>query len=67
MEKRREEVRRKVRREIVIREDLCLLLVGARRSESVPVRRRAMVDVTARIDTCVAGEFDFGGPEDEGG
>ena len=38
--------------------------VGATRSERVPVTRRAMVEVKATIETCVAGEFDDGGPVD---
>ena len=38
--------------------------VGARRSERVPVTRRAMVEVRATIETWVAGEFDDGGPVD---
>ena len=40
---------------------------GARKSESVPVTRRAMVDVRATIETCVAGEFKDVGPGEGGG
>ena len=36
--------------------------VGAKRSESVPVRRRAKVEVRAMIDTCVDG-WPAGGDE----
>lgn len=35
-------------------------VAGARRSERVPVRSRAMVDVRATMETCVAGELELG-------
>ena len=41
--------------------------MGARRSDSVPVARRAKVDVMATMETWVAGEFDGGGPAEGGG
>lgn len=43
-----------------------MVVVGARRSERVPVRRRAMVEVRATMETCVAGELE-GGMGVEGG
>ena len=33
----------------------------------MPVARRARVDVRATMETCVAGEFEAGGPADGGG
>ena len=66
-EKRRVEKRRKTSLDIVQLRSLPFSVVGARRSESVPVRRRAMVEVRAIIETCVAGELESGGPEVEGG
>ena len=50
-EKRRAKDRRKVRRETVQRRSLGWEVVGARTSESVPARRRAMVEVKATIET----------------
>ena len=63
------EPRRKVKREIVRRRDgwWCVSAVGARRSERVPVARRARVDVMATIETFVAGELERGGPGEGGG
>ena len=34
--------------------------MGARRSERVPVSRRARVEVRATMETCVAGELELG-------
>ena len=38
-------------------------MAGASRSESVPVTRRARVDVSAMIETCVAAELEGGAKE----
>lgn len=59
-EKRRVEIRRNVTRDTVHARWLEGEVVGARRSERVPVSRRAMVEVVATIETCVAGEFELG-------
>ena len=65
------DVSRNVRREILRRfRGGCWGLgdgEGARRSESVPVARRASVEVKATTETCVAGEFDGGTPAEGGG
>ena len=68
-EKRRVLIRRKDIREMVkgfLVPGLLLEVEGARRSLSVPVRRRARVEVRAMMDTCVAGEFDEGMEVDGG-
>ena len=73
-EKRRVLVRRKVRRETVRGGLLLGLLLGvgvgvvegARRSDRVPVRSLAKVEVRATMETWVAGEFEWG-MEAEGG
>ncbi len=67
-EKRRVESRRNVTRETVQVRGLGGEVVGARRSERVPVRRRARVEVRATMETWVVGEFEVGiGVEVEGG
>lgn len=47
-------------------ESLAGEVAGARRSERVPVRSRAMVDVRATMETWVAGELALGTVEEGG-
>ena len=66
-DKRRVEARRKA---ILLRVKVRFVwgaVEGATRSERVPVTRRAMVDVRATMETCVAGEFRDVGPGEGGG
>lgn len=46
---------------------LVVVVVGASRSERVPVRRRARVEVRATMETWVAGELELGIEGVEGG
>ena len=68
-EKRRAKIRRKDRRETVkgflvapVAEEgvVMVVVVGARRSLKVPVSSLASVEVRAKMDTFVAGEFEDG-------
>lgn len=46
---------------------IVVVVVGASRSERVPVRRRARVEVRATMETWVAGELELGIEGVEGG
>ena len=67
-EERRAKSRRKDRRETVkgfvvapvAEEGVVVVVVGARRSLKVPVSSLASVEVRAKMDTFVAGEFEDG-------